>query len=97
MASLDRRAEKKTNGGITQDESISVSPSLESQDNPKLDSAAKFLYENKDVEYSHIDLAKLRHKIDRNVVSILCLTYIMAFLDKAIYNVGKMKKDECYR
>ena len=52
-----------------------------------LDAAAQFLFEHKDADISHINIDKVRHKIDRNVVSIMALCFIMQFLDKAVYNV----------
>jgi hypothetical protein len=55
-----------------------------------VDEAGTFLAEHKDVDTSHIDIKKLRHRVDRNVVSILCLLFILAFLDKAIYNYTGM-------
>ncbi|KAF2673864.1 MFS general substrate transporter [Microthyrium microscopicum] len=61
-----------------------------------LDPAASFLFIHKDVDTSHIDISKLRHKIDRNVVSIMAACFIMQFLDKAVYNytaVMGIKKD----
>jgi translation elongation factor P/translation initiation factor 5A len=64
--------------------------SIDSKDfqNLDLDGAAKFLYDRQDYDTSEIDIKKLRHKIDRNVVSIMSLCFIMQFLDKAIYNVS---------
>jgi hypothetical protein len=59
----------------------------ESLDIENLDPAAKFLHIHKDLDISHVDISKVRHKVDRNMVSILCCLYILAFLDKAIYNV----------
>jgi len=56
-----------------------------------LDSAASFLYEHRDLDTSGIDIAKLRHKIDRNVVSVMAACFIMQFLDKAVYNVSSWK------
>jgi GTP cyclohydrolase III len=68
------------------------SESITSQDlqDHDLDSAAKFLFEHKDVDISHIDISKVRHKIDRNVVSVMALCFIMQFLDKAVYNVSSL-------
>ncbi|KAF2405187.1 MFS general substrate transporter [Trichodelitschia bisporula] len=63
--------------------------STESESEPApsdLDGAAIFLDAHKDVDISHIDIVKLRHKIDRCLVPLMCLCFIMQFLDKAIYN-----------
>jgi hypothetical protein len=71
-------------------ELIEENVSLESQDiKDILDPAARFLQEYGDIDTSHVDISKLRHKIDRNVVSILCAVFIMQFLDKAVYNVSQ--------
>jgi hypothetical protein len=68
------------------------SSSLEEQDITDFDPAAKFLKDHGDIDTSHIDINKLRHKIDRNVVSLMCAVFIMQFLDKAVYNVSVMIK-----
>ena len=66
-----------------ENESI-TSKDLEEKD---LDAAAQFLFEHKDVDISHVNIDKVRHKVDRNVVSVMALCFIMQFLDKAVYNV----------
>ena len=71
--------------GLTVDE---VSVGSELLDTSQLDPAALFLSENRDLDTSHINISKLRHKIDRNIVPIMALCFFMQFLDKAIYNVG---------
>jgi hypothetical protein len=76
----------KSDASITQAEHFDI----EEQPTPAvvhLDAAATFLSVHKDLQTSHINIDKLRHKIDRNVVSVLCALFILAFLDKAIYNV----------
>jgi hypothetical protein len=82
--------DKKTSSEEERKENASLSTDSESMDIDKLDPAAKFLHIHKDVDYSKIDISKVRHKVDRNVVSILCALYILAFLDKAIYNVSTL-------
>jgi hypothetical protein len=79
---------KKVDTFVTREENVSENVSVEAQENPDLDAAAKFLAENKDVDTTHINIDKLRHKVDRNVITVLCLLFILAFLDKAIYNVS---------
>jgi hypothetical protein len=79
--------EDKTEGVISKTENVS-NTTLEEEQPPDLDQAARFLEIHKDLDTSHIDISKLRHKIDRNVVSLLCLCFIMQFLDKAVYNVS---------
>ena len=76
---------------VTREENISLDEQdvEQGQEITHLDAAAKFLAQHKEVETSHIDITKLRHKIDRNVITVLCLLFILAFLDKAIYNVGQ--------
>jgi hypothetical protein len=76
--------------GVNKDTVQVEASSIDSADfkNLDLDGAAKFLYDRQDYDTSDIDIKKLRHKIDRNVVSILSLCFIMQFLDKAIYNVS---------
>lgn len=70
---------------ITVESASVTSRELDSLD---LDPAAQFLFEHKDVDTSQVNIDKLRHKIDRNVVSIMALCFIMQFLDKAVYNVS---------
>lgn len=77
-------AVEKKGGTVVEEENLSVSSAEQVQD---LDNAGKFLQDHKDMDTSHIDIAKLRHKIDRNVITCLCLVFIMTFLDRAIYNV----------
>jgi hypothetical protein len=84
MAQTPFLQEKKA-GVVVEEENISISSAEQKQD---LDAAGKFLQDHKDVESSVIDINKLRHKIDRNVITCLCLVFIMTFLDKAIYNVS---------
>jgi hypothetical protein len=57
-----------------------------------LDPAAIFLAKHIDVDSSHIDIAKLRHKVDRNIVPLLALCFYMQFLDKAVYNYTGTQK-----
>jgi hypothetical protein len=76
--------QEKKGGSIVQEETVSI----EEQKPRGLDEAAAFLETHKDLDTSHIDISKLRHKVDRNVVSLLCLCFIMQLLDKAIYNVS---------
>jgi hypothetical protein len=78
--------DEKKAGVVVEEENVSLS----SSDEPKrdLDAAAKFLQDHKDIDSSNIDINKVRHKIDRNVITCLCLVFIMTFLDKAIYNVS---------
>jgi hypothetical protein len=45
------------------------SPSLHRVETDKLDGAAKFLEDHRDLDVSHIDVTKLRHKIDFRVSS----------------------------
>jgi hypothetical protein len=77
---------------VTREENISLDEQeaeLAQESSEVLDAAATFLAQHKEVETSHINMTKLRHKVDRNVVTILCLLFILAFLDKAIYNVSQ--------
>jgi hypothetical protein len=76
--------DEKKGSAVVQEETVSI----EEQKPQGLDEAAAFLETHKDLDTSHIDISKLRHRIDRNVVSLLCLCFIMQLLDKAIYNVG---------
>lgn len=57
-----------------------------------LDTAAQFLHEHHGLDTTDVNITKLRHKIDRRIVSIMCLCFTMQFLDKAIYNVSLRKK-----
>jgi hypothetical protein len=77
----------KSDTSITREETIDIEEQ-QPTDEIHLDAAAKFLSQHKELETSHIDLDKLRHKVDYNVVSVLCALFILAFLDKAIYNVS---------
>jgi hypothetical protein len=77
----------KKEGVILETENV-LDTTLEEEEQADLDEAARFLELHKDLDTSHIDISKLRHKIDRNVVSLLCLCFIMQFLDKAVYNVS---------
>jgi hypothetical protein len=83
--------------GVEKTETVRIeaeNESLESQESKDLDAAAKFLAEHGDIDTSHIDINKLRHRIDRNVVSIMCAVFIMQFLDKAVYNVSRVATDD---
>jgi hypothetical protein len=84
MSKIPDVDEKKA-GVVVEEENVSIS-SGELKRN--LDGAGKFLADHADIDTSDIDINKVRHKIDRNVVSCLCLVFIMTFLDKAIYNVS---------
>jgi hypothetical protein len=77
--------EEKKAGVVVEAENISIdSGELKHE----LDGAGKFLQDHKDIDISGVDINKLRHKIDRHVITCLCLVFIMTFLDKAIYNVS---------
>jgi hypothetical protein len=78
--------DEKKGGVVLEEENLSISSSEEPKKD--FDAAGKFLHDHKDIDSSEVDIAKLRHKIDRHVVSCLCLVFIMTFLDKAIYNVS---------
>ncbi|KAF2421119.1 putative allantoate protein [Tothia fuscella] len=85
--------EEKSAVVVTKEETISHS---DDEQEGNLDAAGKFLQVHKEIDSSNIDINRVRHKIDRNVIICLCLVYIMTFLDKAIYNyagVMGMKKD----
>src|ERR1700753_703767 len=76
---------------VTREENISLEEQeaeLAQDSSEVLDAAATLLAHHKEGETSHINMTKLRPKVDRNVVTILCLLFILAFLDKAIYNVS---------
>jgi hypothetical protein len=55
-------------GSVILEEENSTS-SLDRVESNKLDGAAKFLEDNRDLDVSHIDITKLRHKIDFRVSS----------------------------
>jgi hypothetical protein len=83
-------AEKKASV-VVEEEDIStgsVKPTGIIKKRRDLDAAATFLQTHKDIDTTGIDVNKVRHKIDRNVVTCLCLVFIMTFLDRAIYNVS---------
>jgi len=95
MEKLDKLEVEKIDTAEKRDPSISVKEDVESlettiADGLDLDPAARFLSAHKDVDTSHINMDRLRHKIDRNIVPIMCLTFIVQFLDKAVYNVRRL-------
>jgi hypothetical protein len=67
--------EKKGSAVVLEEESTSSPIRRVSTD--KLDNAAKFLEDNKDLDVSHIDVTKLRHKIDFRIVPLMCACFIM--------------------
>jgi hypothetical protein len=93
----EERNEDVEVGSIKEDEIKIEAASVDSKDlqNLDLDGAARFLYEHQHLDISDVNITKLRHKIDRNVVSIMSLCFIMQFLDKAIYNVSSCHGSPC--
>jgi hypothetical protein len=87
MSGIPAVTEKKEDI-VTKEENISIEEQKPEINGQILDAAAKFLAEHEEIETSHINITKLRHKIDYNVITVLCLLFILAFLDKAIYNVS---------
>ena len=77
--------EGKKAGAVVKEENVSISSGERERD---LDAAGKFLQDHEDVDSSGIDINRLRHKVDRNIITCLCLVFIITFLDRAIYNVG---------
>jgi len=74
-------AEKK-DGLVVEDENVSLE---EQQQNLDLDEAGKFLKQYEDLDTSHIDMRKVRRKVDIHVVISLCLVFWANFLDKGIF------------
>lgn len=76
--------EKKV-GTVTEAENISVhSNSTTSEDHAlrrlataQLDGAGQFLAANKDLDTSDVNVSKIRHKVDRTIIPLLCACYIM--------------------
>jgi hypothetical protein len=78
-------AKEKKGGVVVEEENISVSSG---EPKTELDGAGQFLELHKDIDISEVDIEKVRHKVDRNIVAWLCLVFIVTFLDRAIYNVS---------
>jgi hypothetical protein len=74
--------DEKKDGVVLEDENVSLE---EQQENLDLDEAAKFLQLHKDLDTSHIDMKKVRRKVDLHVVLSLCLVFWANFLDKGIF------------
>lgn len=62
----------------------------------ELDEAGLFLKQYKDVDTLHIDVRKVRRKVDFHIIPIMFVIWVCAFLDKMSYNysaVMGIKKD----
>lgn len=62
----------------------------------ELDEAGLFLKQYKDVDTSHINIRKVRRKVDCHIIPIMFIIWVCAFLDKMSYNysaVMGIKKD----